>query len=174
MLANRHIISSLVAAGLLAGCGGTSELQDAVLPSKLNVVEVTIDMSDFEGVEGRELSRTEDEIAADVGNAVATALAEKSDPSGAAATVEIALKRIELANPVSRAVAQSSNIRADVSVVTEDAVRIVPMQAVVGNSDGIRLAGTLGVLTTPGVDKDYSDTVAGFAMTLQQLLFEGQ
>ena len=169
----RIIAAASVALGLLAGCS-TAELQKSALPAALNVVSVVVDAGSLDGIEGRSIARSNAQITADIEGAVRRAFAAKSQPNGTPVQVTIDVQEVKLANAVDRVAAQASTIHADLTVVSEAGATVVPTQRIVGTSEGVRLAGTFGALTTPGVDKDYSDTVAGFAATLQTLLFPEQ
>lgn len=172
MIMRRKFAGMLMALTVLAGCEATTSLEVATpLGSDLNVTAVSVDAGSLTMVVGRDFDRSAEGVAADVMVAVETALAQESVVGGRDVTVNVALKEVELANIASRIVAQASNIRADVTVTAADGSVVVPTQEVVGNSAGIRLAGTLGAVTTPTVMQDYQDTVLGFSQTLQKLIF---
>jgi hypothetical protein len=174
MLNFRAFTTAILVVGFLAGCETTTSLEEATLGDSLNIVSVVVETDALSGVSGRAFSRSNAQIGADIQAAAQTALRSGSDPDGLPSEVRIDVTEVTLANAVDRAVAQASLIRADLTVIGQGGSIIVPTQEVVGTSEGLRLGGTIGALTTPGVNKDYSDTVAGFAATLKSLLFPEQ
>ena len=173
MFAHRHITGVAVSAAILAGCS-TTRLNDVTRSTgDLNVTEVIVSLDNMEPVSGRSFNRSKAQFQQELRVAVWDVLRASSNPEGTPATVMLDVKNMSLSNIAMRTLGQLSSITADLTVTSEAGV-IVPRQTVVGESDGIRLAGTFGAVTVPGLDKDYSQTVYGFAYTIEDLLFDKQ
>ena len=169
----RDIAGLALAGAVLTGCAATTTQRAADAPALLNVVAVNVSATADTAVVGRSYTRSADEIATDVATAVTAALADSSNAEGAPVTVDVAVGEVALVDIAGRALAQTSTLTAVVSVTTEDGSPVVPEQAIVSGG-GLTIPGAVGVVTTHSVEQDYSDTVAGFATTLENVIFPDQ
>jgi len=130
---------------------------------------VTVDTSAFSGIEGREISLPPEQVASDLRTAVAQRLSANGTVM---ANVTLRLKRVVLTSPGSAfAFGGPSAIEAEI-VATDASTGAVLFgpELVRGRSETVRLPGVIGAATSPSVERDYDQTVAGFAVAVQSTL----
>ncbi|WP_415921746.1 hypothetical protein [Tateyamaria sp. SN6-1] len=132
---------------------------------------VTVDMSTFVGIEGRQIDKSADQVAGDVSRALTNRLAA----TGAAkptADVDIQLSSVRLTSR-GAAFAFGGPSRV-IGVVTvrdvQDGTVVFGPRRVEAASSTLRLPGVVGVATSPSVEDDYRQSIAGFAAAVEQLL----
>lgn len=172
--AARNMRLSLAGLALLtlAACAVPSIRSDGDA-SSLNVQSIEVETAGIAlGVEGRTSTVTRAQIDTDFTAAITAALAAQSDPMGRPVAVNVTMERVRLAPPIERVVAGTSMATGVISVteIGSGAV-IVPPTRLTGNTENIRAAWVLGLVTTRTVDKDYIGTVNGFANTVRLALF---
>ncbi|WP_299047989.1 hypothetical protein [uncultured Tateyamaria sp.] len=153
----------LICCAALAACmDGTPQSQSRVSPADIVANVVRVDTSAFTGIEGRNLDISAAQIASDIGRALGRRMGS-GGPSNA--NIDVRLGTVRLTSPASAfAFGGPSAIEAEV-VVTDastGAVLFGPEQ-VRGTSEFLRLPGVIGVATSPSPERDYDQTVQGFA-----------
>ncbi len=136
----------------------------------LVVGTIDIDMSRFQGVTGREFKLSPAQVEADVRKALRAVLAR---PGNANADIKLVLDRVRLVSPGQAfAVGGQSSITGTLSVVGRaNNTAIVPPTEVSGISEQVRLGGVIGAVTSPTADKDYQQTLRGFAASVHKQLY---
>jgi len=136
----------------------------------LVVGEIDIDMSQFQGVTGREFKLSPAQVEADVRQALRAVLAR---PGKANADLTLVLDRVRLVSPGQAfALGGQSVITGTLSVVARaNNTAIVPPTEVSGISEQVRLGGVVGAVTSPSADKDYQQTLRGFAASVHKQLY---
>ena len=136
----------------------------------LVIGQIDVDMSMFEGMKGREFTVPPEQIAADIAGELRAVLDRPGAPN---ASLDLRVSTLRLVSPGQAfALGGQSQIQGVLTVVddaTGDA--IVPATAVVGISEQIRLGGVIGAVTSPAADKDYRQTLRGFAASIHQQLY---
>ena len=178
MIQARTISLGLIAAAALAGCNTTEPLLDESVSQGLVVRSVTVDVSALQkGITGRESDKTPAQVKADVEQALrATLLGPDARRGNAEVLVQIT--SVRLVSPGQKfALGSLGGASAITGVITvtgagSGSVLLAPTE-VSASSEELRLGGVIGALTTPSVEKDYADTVAGFANNVKTRLLGG-
>ncbi|WP_299165133.1 hypothetical protein [uncultured Tateyamaria sp.] len=184
------LLRSLVflgAAGMLTACDEPTAPTAAATPPALTanvdaaeppviaaprVIEantVIVDTSAFTGIEGREFALPPERVAGDLRTAVARQL---SSTGTVVANVTVRLKRVVLTSPGSAfAFGGPSAIEAEITATDArtGAVLFGP-EPLRGTSATVRLPGVIGVATSPSAERDYDQTILGFAAAVQTTL----
>ena len=172
MILRRRLLVSFGAALALAACAAEApDLTSDV--GSINVRAVSVDVSSLaQAVEGREISVSKAQLQRDLTAALTKSLAQASDPNGTPVQVAVQVSKVQLTSPLRAAVAAGpSFVEGFVSVMAlgGDAVVMAPT-ALKGSSEAVRLPGTIGIVTSPSAEKDYRQTLDGFAETVKKAL----
>jgi hypothetical protein len=170
-----NIVRNIVgfcAIAVITGCT-TPSIRTAGDISAINVASISVETSGMDvAVTGRTSDVTKAQLDTDLTAALATELAQVSDPAGAKADVTVVVETLELAAPLTRVVAATSSITGIVTVTEQKTGRvIVPATHLSGNSNSLRAAGVGGLVTIQTVEKDYQGTLKGFSVTVRKALF---
>ena len=164
------MLTGLAAVLVLSACAVPSIRTDGDTEA-LDVRAVAVDASGVR-LEGRQYSVSQSELRSDFETALSAALATGSVAGATPVRVDVTLTGLRLAPPPERIAGATSTATGIVRVTETGSDRvIVPSTEVTGNSENFRAVLGLGLVTTPGIDKDYSGTVNGFADTVRQTLF---
>lgn len=165
-----RVALALALIGALGACMDTApQSQSRVSPADIVANVVRVDTSSFGGIEGRTLDIPTAKIASDIGRALGRRMGN-GGPSNA--NIDVRLLSVRLTSPASAfAFGGPSAIEAEVTVsdaATGD-VLFGPEQ-VRGTSEFLRLPGVIGVATSPSPERDYDQTVQGFAAAVAQAI----
>ncbi|WP_299552016.1 hypothetical protein [uncultured Tateyamaria sp.] len=161
-----HLAFCLNVAFALAACMTTAPATGSrVGPADIVANVVRVDTSSFIGVEGRTLDIPPEKIASDIMRALGRRMGA-GGPSNA--NIDIALQRVRLTSPGSAfAFGGPSSIKAEVAVTdAQTGTLLFGPEVVLGTSEFVRLPGVIGVATSPSPERDYDQTVEGFAVAV--------
>jgi hypothetical protein len=145
----------------------TPRLLDDKAAAGLTVRNVTVDTSAIEGVKGRKMSfdMPPDQIAADI----TAALREKlgATPAGNGDVV-VKVQTVRLMSRLQEyALGGASYIKGEITVTDVATGReIVPATKITGASQRLRIGGIIGAVVAPTAQKDYEQTLKGFAQNV--------
>ncbi|MCL6285498.1 hypothetical protein M3P21_18365 [Ruegeria sp. 2012CJ41-6] len=170
MIRRAFLISALAA---LAACADPAS-KASQKPLPFEVREVTLDTTNlkvehFADVE--KFERSPQQVKSDVTKALQTAL--EASPSGDV-DVTVALTKLYLISAVEAAVpGLDSNVTGTIKAVNTNTGETVvePFEFTAGAPD-FHGAGLVGIVLAPGLDKDYTDTITGFAYAVRNRLAE--
>ncbi|MEO9898803.1 MAG: hypothetical protein ABJD13_21380 [Paracoccaceae bacterium] len=167
---NRRTFLTLAAGTLLAACSQAPLLSPGAAEG-VRIRSVSVDVSGFEGVTGREFNVTADQLQADV----LAELRKQLAPSGeGTADVAVSISSVQLVSPgAAFAFGGPSRIAGVVQITnTESGEFILPATEVVGLADGTYVpGGVIAALATKNPENDYKNTVASFASDIKRRLF---
>ena len=145
-------------------------LVDETRSQSLVVGSVDIDVSQFAGLKGREFKLPPEQVAADIERELRAVLTRSGAPN---ADLKLVVTDFRLVSPGQAfALGGQSSITGMLSVVDRaTGAVIVPPTKVVGLSEQLRLGGVIGAVTSPAADKDYRQTLRGFAASIHQQLY---
>ena len=154
---------------LMAACAPTV-LVDESRSQSLVVGSIDIDTSQFAGLKGREFQLPPEQVAADIERELRAVLTR---PGAANADIKLVVSNFRLVSPGQAfALGGQSAITGTLTVVDQaTGAEIVPPTEVVGISEQLRLGGVIGAVTSPAADKDYRQTLRGFAASIHQQLY---
>ncbi|MEM8656161.1 MAG: hypothetical protein AAGF36_15590 [Pseudomonadota bacterium] len=130
---------------------------------------VRVDTASFSGIEGRDLTVPPRQIASDIMRALNTRM-DGTGPSNA--VIDVRLDKVELTSPGSAfAFGGPSAIEARVTVTdAESGALLFGPRNIRGTSETVRLPGVIGVATSPTPERDYDQTVQGFAAAVHSAI----
>jgi len=161
-------LSVLFLLTLVAACT-TPMLQEGT-PQTFVVRTISVDVSAFQGVTGREIEVPKRQIADDIKTALKATLAR---PGASNADLSVTLKTVRLTSPA-RAAAFGGNSRIIALLQVVDSVTgaiLIPSTEITGFSETTRIPGVLGAATSPSAANDYVQTVDGFAASVRNQLY---
>lgn len=143
---------------------------EQVVAPAITANSVTVDVSRFPGIEGRELVRSSQAIAQDLTTALTRSLSGGAVAGNANVTLQ--LTSVRLTSPVSAAAFGGPSRIAGILTVTDaaDGSVLFGPETVEGTSKTVRVPGAIGVVTSPSAANDYRQTVDGFAASVAELL----
>ncbi|MEE3361627.1 MAG: hypothetical protein VX248_16890 [Pseudomonadota bacterium] len=162
---------ALAAATMVAACVqpalfSEQQIRDVAFRS------VTVDVSKYEGIKGRDLTVSPEKLKGDLEPLIAAQLGVS--PAGNADAV-ITIEKVGLVSPgQSFLIGGTSTIVADVVVKNTAGEIIVPTTRVVGTSEGYAPGGIIGALATKSVEQDYQSTISAFAQKVKKSLYGAQ
>ncbi|MEO9514558.1 MAG: hypothetical protein ABJG55_02370 [Paracoccaceae bacterium] len=167
---SRRTFLTLAAGVFLAACSQAPLLApDAAQDVRIRTVSV--DVSGFEGITGREFDVTPEQLQADI----TAALRRQFAPTNAGnADVAVSVSSVRLVSPgAAFAFGGTSRIAGVVQITnTESGEFILPATEVVGLADGTYApGGVIAALSTKSPENDYKNTVASFASDIKRRLF---
>lgn len=172
-LNRRNLVGGAAAFLCLSLAGCVQPLVQEDVQQALRVGSITVDASAIKPIGGgREITLTHSQIEADLKAALT---AEMVRPGQGPGNADV-LVRVDEIWLVSRgqsfAVGGTSAMTGTLSVRDSATGKIILAETRVGGVNrNLRLGGVLGVLTAPAPEKDYRDTLAGFArLTAERLL----
>lgn len=154
---------------MIAACA-QPVLVDQTRAQTLVVGNIDVDMSQFAGVRGREFPVPPEQVAADITQALRAVLDRPGTPN---ADVKLVVQQVALASAGQAFVLGGQSQIAGTLTVTDRSTGqvVVPPTQVTGISEQVRLGGVVGALTTPAAEKDYRQTLRGFAASIHQQLY---
>lgn len=165
-----HVALWLFCAVALAACMDSApQSQSRVSAGDVAANVVRVDTSSFSGIEGRTLDVSRDKVASDISRALGSRLAASGLSN---ASVDVRLQRVRLTSPGSAfAFGGPSSIEAQVTARNAEtgAVLFGPT-AIRGTSEFVRLPGVIGAATSPTPERDYDQTVEGFAVAVSDAI----
>ncbi|MCP5072767.1 MAG: hypothetical protein GY947_05650 [Rhodobacteraceae bacterium] len=173
MINRRNIL--LVAGALAVSACVPEPLLDASAASGYSIRSVDIDVSAIEGLKGgREITKTPEQIRADIDGTVTHVLQQASAENGRPLKVSIAVDSVALVSPGQALLLGGvSTIRGMLTATdakTGDVV--IPATKVFGTAKGgWAPGGILGAASTKTPENDYKATVVGFANDVKLRLF---
>ncbi|MEL7131954.1 MAG: hypothetical protein AAGK77_06040 [Pseudomonadota bacterium] len=160
----------LLATLAFAACTASAPSNGArVSPADIVSTTVRVDTASFAGIEGRDINVPSRQIASDI----TSALSRRMDGFGPSnAIIDVRLDKVQLTSPGSAfAFGGPSAIEARVTVTdAESGAILFGPQDIRGTSEFVRLPGVIGVATSPTPERDYDQTVEGFAIAVQSAI----
>jgi hypothetical protein len=158
----------LLGAGLLAACE-VPPLVDAETASTINVRNVVVDTSQIKGLSGgREYQVSPEKINSDLTAALRQFM--NASPTGNT-DVAVTVTKVKLVSPgEALLLGGNSFITGIIKVQGADGSEVLPATEIFGSSQMARLGGLIGAATSPSPQKDYLDTVTGFATSARDRL----
>lgn len=165
-----RIALGLACALAVAACTDTApQSPSRISPAQIVANVVRVDTSSFSGIEGRTLDIPREKIANDIGRALGRRLGNGGPTN---ANIDVRVQRVRLTSPGSAfAFGGPSSIEANVTVTDagSGAVLFGPRD-IRGTSEFLRLPGVIGVATSPSPERDYDQTVEGFAVAVSEAI----
>jgi hypothetical protein len=167
---NRRNFLAAGALTLLAACSAPT-LVDESVSANWWVRDVFVDTSELSGVSGRSLAVASDQVGSDVDRALRQQLRGLSRAQPV--NVEVKIESVRLVSPgQSLLVGGLSTISGTVRVIDARSGEVLlPTSKISGSAQGYAPGGIIGALSRPSPEKDYQNTVAGFAVNTRKLLF---
>lgn len=170
-----RLLAASAVLATLSAC--VTPLVEETVQQSLVVRSIRVDASAIKPIAGgREITLTRQQIEADLKAAL---MAEMVKPGQGAGNADVVVK-VEEIHLVSRgqsfALGGNSSMTGILKVTEAGTGKVIlPETQVGGMNQNLRLGGVIGVLTAPSADKDYKDTIAGFArMNAERLLGKRQ
>ena len=169
---SRRTLLSFIAVTALAACE-TAPLISPEAAQSVSVRNVVVDTSAIEGLSGgRDLEVAPAKINSDVTAAMRTFL--NASPNGNS-DVAVTVTQVKLLSPGEAfLLGGNSFIKGIIKVQGSDGTEILAATEILGTSQQVRLGGIIGAATSPSPEKDYANTVTGFATSARDQLFGRQ
>ncbi len=138
------------------------------------VKSVNVDTSRVAGIEGgRKIERSRKQMEQDVRSVVMAALAPHNKEGGRPVNVDIRVDQVRLSKATENAFFGASQMKGAATLVDASTGKVVHnLGEIESTADGFRIpVGLMGVLTTKTPDKDYQQTLAGFAHKVERGIY---
>ena len=169
---NRRVILAGLLTATVAACGQSVDVSPTVA-AQARVEKVVVNMASFQGVEGRQLSVSPDQVQADVTASVESLLKQSSASGTTPVTVTIYPIVVRLISPGQSLVAGGvSTLTAQIEMVATNGEVLVPRQQVKTTGQDIAGAGLIGAATRGTAQADYDKTIRRFGESVNAQLFE--
>lgn len=166
MMGKRLFLAIAASALVLSGCVGTPLLEEDARAA-LVVRNVSVDVTGYENVQGRNLSISSDQLQADMTSAIET---ELSPVAGGNTVVDVTVTRVYLVSPGQALLVGGASTITGTVTVTDAATGevLLPTTTVRGIADGSwALGGAIAAATTGTPLEDYQNSVRSFASDLR-------
>ena len=167
---SRRTFLTLAAGSFLAACTQAPLLTPEAAQG-VRIRTVSVDVSGFEGITGREFDVTPEQLQADI---TAELRKQLVPTNGGTADVVVSVSSVRLVSPgAALAFGGPSRIMGVLQIThTETGEDILPATDVVGVADGTYVpGGVIAALATKNPQADYKNTVASFASDIKRRLF---
>lgn len=158
-----RVLAAIAVLSALSAC--VQPLVDETVQQSLTVRTITVDASAIKPIAGgREITLTRSQIEADLKAALT---AEMVKPGQGAGNADVLVKVEEIwlvSRGQSFAMGGNSTMTGTLTVTEPATGRVILAETKVGGmNETLRMGGIIGVLTAPSADKDYQQTLLGFA-----------
>ena len=167
---NRRTFIAGAAVLALAGCE-TPSLVEGDVADTLRVTGITVDMSSFEGITGRQFTTPNMQVKQDIESSLASTLLPASADGTRPVSVNVKVQRIALVSPgQSFLVGGISTVTAQLTVIDAQGQTIVPTTSVFSSGEGYAPGGLIGAATRQSPEQDYASTVRRFGEAVRRQL----